>query len=37
MAKGSCRKANGQIKKGCRLTKGGRLVKGSKRHSSKRR
>lgn len=23
----SCRKANGRIKKGCRLTKGGRLTR----------
>lgn len=33
----SCRKANGQIKKGCRLSKGGRLVRASKRRAARRR
>lgn len=36
MAKGSCRKANGQIKKGCQLTRSGRLVKKAAKRRSKR-
>lgn len=31
----ACRKQNGQIKKGCHLTKGGRLVKKAKKSRKK--
>lgn len=37
MAKSSCRKSNGQIKKGCHLSRSGRLVKSHKKSSKKRR
>lgn len=33
----SCRKANGQIKKGCKLGRAGRLVRVAKRRAARRR